>query len=338
MSGVACLALVGCYEAHRGADREGLPFDGGGTFHEAGLTPDGANIFHEAGLPPDGGGIFHEAGVPPDGGGAFHEAGMPPDGGGIFHEAGLPPDGGGIFHEAGTPHDVGPLDVGIGSDAGRRSVALRFSENTYVFAPDRPGLRVSADATYEMWIRPRGTGIVSVKGQREGQRHLYVAIDTDADGRAVLVVGWVNLRLESRLLRAPIDHAWDRWTHVATVFERVSGEIEMRLYVDLVEVAAGRFPGDLGDAFNVEPLVLGQFDGDIDEVRLWRSVRSLDTLRATAFMTVPSGTPSLALYWPIEEAPGQLLLDRSLRGNDAILGALNTPDSADPVWISDGAL
>lgn len=153
----------------------------------------------------------------------------------------------------------------------------------------------------------------------------------------MLVVGWVNLRFEPRLLHVPLD-AWDRWTHVATVFERVGTEIEMRLYVDFTEVAAGTFPNDLGDAFNIEPLVLGQFDGDIDEVRLWRSVRSEGTLRASGFTMIPSGTASLALYWPIEEAPGQLLLDRSLRGNDAILGALNTTDSADPTWISDGVL
>lgn len=261
--------------------------------------------------------------------------GGPFDGGspreaGIVHEAGFPPDGGRVMH------DGGRFDGGPRVDAGRTAIALRFFDHKYVFAPDRPGLHVQTDSTYEMWIRPRAAGVVSYKGQRTGQRHLYIEIEVDPEGRSMLVVGWVNLHLEPRLLSVPFGDGWNRWIHLATVFERVGAEIEMRLYVDFTEVAAGMFPNDLGNAFNTERLVLGQFDGDIDEVRLWRSVRSADTLRATAFTRVLSGTTSLGLYWPIEEAPGQLLLDRALRGNDAILGALNTVDAADPMWIFDG--
>ena len=63
-----------------------------------------------------------------------------------------------------------------------------------------------------------------------------------------------------------------------------------------------------------------------------------DGLRATAVMRVPFGSAGLAVYWPFEEAPGQIALDRSLRGNDAILGALTTPDDRDPAWITDGPI
>jgi hypothetical protein len=139
-------------------------------------------------------------------------------------------------------------------------------------------------------------------------------------------------------VRAPFDSALGRWTHIALVIERRGERLAVRLYVDFEVAATGEFPDDIDRSYNLEPLQLGRFDGDLDEIRLWASVRDAATLRAYAFMRLPIGTTGLIAYWPFEEAPSQIVLDRSLRGNDGILGARTGPDEADPAWIVDGAI
>jgi hypothetical protein len=54
-------------------------------------------------------------------------------------------------------------------------------------------------------------------------------------------------------------------------------------------------------------------------------------------MRVSGALPGLEAYWSLDER-GQLALDRTLHGHDAVLGLLTMPDSADPTWILDGAI
>ncbi|AKF06019.1 hypothetical protein DB32_003168 [Sandaracinus amylolyticus] len=158
------------------------------------------------------------------------------------------------------------------------------------------------------------------------------------DGRVELIAGWTTVRSERRELRAPFD-AFGDWTHVALTIQRTAGVLRTLLYVNFTVVAMADFPDDIGDAFNIEPLLIGRFDGDLDEIRIWNTVRSAAALQAAAFTRLSTGTATLAAYWPLEEAPaGQIALDRSLRGNDAILGQITTTDPRDPTWILDGAL
>lgn len=357
---VVAPALTGCYEA-RERDGDGMvePRDDAEVLLD-GRVPEDAGA-PDADLPLDAGPPF-DAHVPIDVDAGPIDAGPidaglfdagprdagPRDAGPIDaglrdagpRDSGQPVDAG--PRDAGPPLDAGPRDAGPrdagAPDAGRRSVALRFAPDQYLLIPDRPGLRVGADTTTELWMRARGTGLVMRKGQDGGQRHLVLELATAADGSVEVVVGWTTVRNERRELRAPYD-GLDRWTHVAFTLQRTGGVLRGLLYVDFTVVASADLPDDIGDAFNTEALLVGRFDGDLDEIRIWNTVRSATALRNAAFTRQPTGTTGLAAYWPLEEAPaGQIALDRALRGNDAILGQLTTADPRDPTWIYDGPI
>jgi hypothetical protein len=346
------LALGGCYQAHElGAEGGPDPGEEDAAPRDAARIDAGRDAAPppiDAGPPPFDAG--RDAGPPrPDAG---RDAGPPPI------DAGPPPFDGG--RDSGPPRrdagrdagrDSGPRDAGppdAPRDAGRdtgtpdsgpRSIALRYAPDEFLLVPERPGLSVSGDQTYEMWIRARGPGTVSFKGNSStGQQHHMLRIE-GSGASAQIVVGWVTFRLDRREVRAPFGASMGRWTHVATVIRMGAFGARIELFVDFVLAATADVPNDLVDAFNTEPLRIGQFDGDTDEIRIWAAARPVDALRAQAFTRLPFGTAGLAAYWPLEEAPaGQIALDRSLRGIDAILGSGTTVDIFDPTWIFDGPI
>ena len=55
----------------------------------------------------------------------------------------------------------------------------------------------------------------------------------------------------------------------------------------------------------------GGFIGDIDEVRLWSTVRSLEEINADARSCSTGAVPGLRAYWPLDEGMGQTVADVS---------------------------
>ena len=348
-----CFAtLSGCYESHSapgggrldGGDGdssfvpvdapfvprpEAGPFDSGrldaGRFDGGrfdGGRPRDAGF--DAGRPRDAG---FDAGRPRDAG---FDGGRPRDAG---FDGGRPRDAG---FDAGRPRDAGPRDAGR-IDAGRRSVALRFERGEVLVVADDPRLDMTGDHTLEMWIRARPSGgpngSIAIKGSRATDRFMYgIGIEGD-----MLVAGFGRAGL-ARVTWAPLERG--RWVHVALVVDVLDAmTVEVRLLVDGFLAGNTFYPNDLFESVNDAPLVFGGggYEGDIDEVRLWRSARPASAIRANMFTRVSGGLPGLEAYWPLEER-GQLALDHALNGHDAVLGTLTTPDAADPLWIADGAI
>lgn len=302
--------LAGCYDSHSifGASprRDGggpLPgIDGGGPLPGT-----------------DGGGPIPTT----DGGGPI--PGM--DGGGPIPGT----DGGGPI----PGRDAGPrADAGPPPDAGPPSIALRFQPMDRLVVASAPGLDLTGAFTLEMWIRPRdpGPGTISLKGVRETRRYQYGVAMDGGD----VVVGWgANDAVHE--LRAPVPIG--EWTHVAMVFSGGDRDVaRMRLVVNGAVAAEGSFPNDVLESVNDQPLVFGLgYEGDIDEIRLWRIARLAPGIRATMRTRISGSVPGLQAYWPLEES-GQLALDRTLHGHDAVLGRRTRPDGADPEWIRTGPI
>ncbi len=111
----------------------------------------------------------------------------------------------------------------------------------------------------------------------------------------------------------------------------------MTLYVNGVDTGSWAAPNSLFDAINDQPILMGGFEGDIDEVRLFTFARTASAVRTTMNTRLSPPPPGMEAYWPLEES-GQIVLDRTLRGNEGVLGDLTFPDPADPTWITDGAI
>ncbi|MCS6800100.1 MAG: LamG domain-containing protein [Myxococcota bacterium] len=234
----------------------------------------------------------------------------------------------------GGRRDGGRRDASPGEDGGRVSIALRFEPTTWMSVADGPSLDLVRELTLEAWLRVRAgaSGLLAYKGDARGGRvHYYVEL---RDGSEI-AMGFVT-PAGPRLLRAALVP--ERWTHVAWTYrDRGDGRAEALLLVDGSLVHAEPVAADLLDATNDQPLVVGRTAADLDEIRIWDVARDPGSIAASARTRIAPGTPGLLAYWPLEER-GQVALDRTLRGHDAVLGALTGEDASDPMWIDDGAL
>ncbi|MCA9610125.1 MAG: hypothetical protein KC619_31225 [Myxococcales bacterium] len=321
---LAVLSLAGCYLSHPG---EGAPRDAG---TDAPITPlfDGDFPGFDAG--PD---------VPPDAGRPDTGVGMDAD---VRFDAGF--DAGVIVigrdagrrdagpRDAGR-RDAGPRDAGFdaGSDAGGpRRPALRFTPSTYFEVEDSPAFDTPDNHALELWIRSRESGDADFcqKGDSVA-RELFVGL---RGGR--VVAGWEVAPL-SHVLTGPLLVP-GAWTHVAFVARaQPDGRHQTELFVDGVLVDRNADVPDLTRAFNDVVFSCGRADFDVDEIRVWRVARDPMAILANMNMRISGSIPGMVAYWRLDER-GQIALDYTASGHFAILGALTTPDPADPRWIADG--
>jgi hypothetical protein len=229
-------------------------------------------------------------------------------------------------------------------DAGRppSSDALRFTTGQVLTVPDRPALSIGPELTLELWVRLRSAGIIAIKGDTSSGSHLYLeARPMDADG--VFRTFWLGWSFTGTRVIVELDRDVrpDTWTHFAIVQrQNARGRVEISVYIDGDEV--GRGPFDAGEvmsylaSFNSAPFTLGRTEMDVDEVRLWRVARGQAAIRGFMRSELMPGVSGLVAYWPLDGV-GQVVLDRSLNGNDGFRGSSPAEDTADPTWIADGA-
>lgn len=80
----------------------------------------------------------------------------------------------------------------------------------------------------------------------------------------------------------------------------------------------------------------GYFIGDIDEVRIWTSVRAIEEVGTDLRSCASGAVPGLAAYFSFDEGVGQTAGDLSGNGNTAQLGATANVHSVDPSWVDSG--
>ena len=154
-----------------------------------------------------------------------------------------------------------------------------------------------------------------------------------------MVAGW-QLAERAHFVEGP-ELPVGTWTHLAlTVTPARLGagpRWDAVLYVNGAPAASAEGLPDRVDTFNERPFRCGFADVDVDEIRVWRLARAPDALAAGVGRRLLGSEPGLVGYWRLDER-GQIALDYTARGRVGVLGALTTPDPADPSWILDGAI
>jgi len=80
-------------------------------------------------------------------------------------------------------------------------------------------------------------------------------------------------------------------------------------------------------------LGLGNFQGLIDEVRVWNVARSEAAIQSTMNTPLIGNEPGLVGYWKFNEGSGQTAYDSTLNSNDGQLGSTPGVDPSDPAWF-----
>ena len=110
-----------------------------------------------------------------------------------------------------------------------------------------------------------------------------------------------------------------QWHHVAGVYSHSGGFAN--LYVD--GVLKGTTPSNGPLTHDSSDLRFGNwsgccedFDGIIDEVRIWNVARTEQQIQNHMDLPLVGNEPGLVGYWRFDERSGQLVTDSSIHGND----------------------
>lgn len=194
--------------------------------------------------------------------------------------------------------------------------------------------------TIEAWVNPRETHpslITPFVGQ------ISLGLPGHDPYLLELGDGQVHFRIENNFgtlqrISAPIQ---TEWTHVAGVYDPLLGIANV--YINGREVAWQPIAVLMAPS-TAYPVLIGgqgdgprQFDGRIDEVRIWRSARTHCDIRGYFNRTLSENEPDLVGYWHADERTGQLVADASSFGNHGWRGSSSEVEPNDPVAVASGA-
>ena len=172
--------------------------------------------------------------------------------------------------------------------------------NDYVEIADNAALDLTSNYTIEAWIRIDSfssmAGIVS-KYQTSGANGYFLRLSSDT-GLTFDEVSTANGILEA-----------NQWYHVVAVNDNGT----RRLYLNGVSQTLSGTP--LSVQGNTNPLRIGvdysdrEFDGRIDEVRLWNDVRTEQEVRENMHLTLAGNETGLVCYWQFNESTGTAASD-----------------------------
>ena len=214
-------------------------------------------------------------------------------------------------------------------DTGEIGGALRFTGSDAVTVP--AALASAGNVTLEAWINVDRLPSEQTAIIYQGTGSTFGAsLSLDYYGRALLSVGQPNGGMQTAESAGGLI-APGAWHHVAGVIDRLAGLLH--LYVDGVDVSDGYTStistGTAGTGPAGLPLTIGaapgdngsfaNFQGRIDEVRVWSVARTASQIATGKDMALPPGQTGLALYLPFDETTGTTAADASGNGLTATL-------------------
>ena len=213
------------------------------------------------------------------------------------------------------------------STAGYAESALKF-EKPGARVELKPGVSLGPTFTVETWIYPtrsKSTTPIVLMGSGSMDKSASPTLRIEAHSKLRFGLGdgtdWHEVTSKSILTP-------DAWNHLAVSFDGTA----CRFYIngrlrDRSEALKGAMPastpvsyfGATDDAFS----------GVLDEIRIWKRVRSASELRADMHQRLTGLEPGLAGYWRFDEADGNTVYDQTVSGaNGTISNAEWTPSDA----------
>ncbi|MBN1339275.1 MAG: VCBS repeat-containing protein, partial [Bacteroidales bacterium] len=203
--------------------------------------------------------------------------------------------------------------------------ALDFDgTDDYVDCGNGPVITGSAPRTIEAWAYARvfnhgGIFQAGATGTNNGDFSLRT-YNTDETWRINL---WGSADIDIEL-----PGSKDAWHHYCLIYDGT----HVKLYYDgnLVVDQTGTI-STLSYNFRIGIWQVYEFNGIIDEVRVWNTARTQQEVRENMNLTVDETSPNLIAYYRFDQTEGTLLPDLTINGYD---GTLYNMDNSD--WVAAG--
>jgi RHS repeat-associated protein len=166
--------------------------------------------------------------------------------------------------------------------------------------------------TVEAWLRTTatGTGVIFSKMPNAGTYRGYELYLSNGRIGCYLVSTLPSSYLQEQTTAATFNDG--KWHHIAWTYNGSGDAAGSRLYVDGVDqpttITANTLAATASIVDNTVPALIGarsrvsNFSGELDEVRVWSTVRSQNELQAHAGNPVDPASAGLAGYWRLDES------------------------------------
>ncbi|HAI84380.1 MAG TPA: hypothetical protein DCL43_12000, partial [Chitinophagaceae bacterium] len=180
--------------------------------------------------------------------------------------------------------------------------ALQFDgSGDYVTIPYNASHDLSAGGalTIEAWIRPAGGGNVITK-----QNYGY-GLGVESDGRMFF---WDQSSQASSVYAPAGIVTMNRWQHVAVTVEDIGSTLRVYFYVNgtqygpysssQAQINNGAVNGTLDIGVQARgTCTCNYFNGTMDELRVWNTVRTAAQIRSNMYQTISGTTANLVAYY-----------------------------------------
>ncbi len=178
--------------------------------------------------------------------------------------------------------------------------------------------------TFEAWVYPESTGSrEGIIGHNDIIEFGFIDSNTiqlwTSRGSAI------NWDFSSSTLPFNTQH------HIVGVGDGTANSNNLKLYINgILELQGGSAPsgdhyGTANYTLNIgagayDPLNSTQYyDGNLDEIRVWNSARSIDEIKANMFKQLNGDENNLQAYYKMSTATGTTLVDNSSNSNDGTI-------------------
>jgi hypothetical protein len=211
--------------------------------------------------------------------------------------------------------------------------ALDFdSTDDFVDCGNDASFDITGAITIEAWVKKTSSSTKGIVSKRINPIESY-DLATD-NGNKPLMQIWIDGDYE--VATSGIALVVDTWHHVAGTYDGSN----VKIYVDGVLEGTTPASGNI-DTSDV-PVRIGwvwqagwNWDGLIDEVRIWNVARTEPQIRADMCQRLTGSESGLVGYWRLDEGTGDTVYDATANDNDGTLGG-GTEDYK-PNWVWSGA-
>ncbi len=186
---------------------------------------------------------------------------------------------------------------------------------------DSAALDLTGDMTIEAWIKPQGdTSNGTYGGLIAGKENSYLLSRLN-DGSIRFALNGTNGTWD--WVDTGYDAPLGEWTHLALTFDASESTVQLFANGSLVATSTDdKIPDDLtpsNDSFMIggRTAFNEEFNGLIDEVRVWSDIRSADEILENHDQKIAGDSGNLAGYWNFDDIENGDIQDATDNDNDA---------------------